>query len=556
MKSNCDEEYLKFYYGPYFTFPEIKFCEKFTTKNLTNLNSVYIEYYSSKYNPDSVFNVTAIAGSDCGGLITEPFRSINFRDIYQNNMECIWDIEAIGNHHISLSFTGRFFIEESSDSQCTKDYLLVQDMIDNKWTNLTKLCGRNPPPNIIESSGKNMRLIFRSDAENIADGFTAEFSSSCGKILYATDNPISVDNNENQLFKYDNKQVLCNYTIINPTGENILVEFDYYTWPITPRHCETTNLTVTRFNWTYGAQSTETFCTTLTNYEIRSGNRMELIYYAPSTRISFSFKFSKDKCGGSVTSPTTVSSPLSKNDGAHPPNMKCVWNITAPIGKKILVKFTKLDMEHHSQCVFDNVQVFNGKYAALEQRIVNLCGNITSTVPLISIPNNYALLTSETDDTSNSRGFEAQIRFVENCDQEILLGLDNLTAHLSIGGFKNLMDCNIKIRGPTGFKLKINFTSFHVEDCQQCECDFIEMYDSAGPFGDLIGKFCGHNLPDPIITSKHSTFLRFVSDDNYPSLGANLTVTAAVGVCGSSRQIVLDERKVRIFLQLIYLLLA
>lgn len=540
FKSKCNEEYLIVYHGSYFTAPRTHFCEKYFTKNMTNLHSVYIEYYSSKYQPDSKLNVTVISGSDCGGFISEPFRNINFRDIYQNNMECIWDIQAKNGHHISLNFTDRFFIEDSSD--CTKDFLLVQDMVENKWTNLTKLCGRSSPSSIIESSGSNMRLVFRSDSENIADGFTAEFTSTCGGILYATDNPTSVKSLPYQPGQFSKK--VCNYTIINPTSENILVDFEYYSRPFSTIKCENTNLTVTRYNWSYDTQSEETFCNSLTQYEIRSGNKLEMLFYGAFPFYSFSFKFSKDKCGGIVAAPTTLSSPKSKNDGFHPPNMKCFWNITAPIGKKIVVLFKKLEMEYHSECIFDNVQLFNGKYAALEQRMVNLCGNITSKVPVISIPNHFALLTSETDGTSSSNGFEAQIKFVENCDQDILLGLDNLTTSLSIGAYKNSMDCNLKIRGPAGYKLKITFTSFHVEDCEGCECDFLEIYDAAGPFGDRIGKFCGHTLPNPIITSKYSSYVRFVSDDNMPSAGVNLTVTATIGECGSGRQIILDEQKV------------
>lgn len=540
FKSKCDEEFLIVYDGPYFTAPRVQYCEKFTLKNHTNMHSVYIEYYSSKYNSGSVFNVTVSASSDCGGLILEPFRNINFKDIYQNNMECIWDIKAQEGHHISLNFTGRFFIEDSSD--CKKDYLLVQDMIDGEWRTLTKLCGRNPPSNIIESSDSNMRLIFRSDNENIGDGFTAEFQSSCGGIYYATDTPTAVKSQAYQSGPFTNR--VCNYTIVNPTNENILVDVEYYSRPFSSIKCEIANLTVSRFNYSYMTIE-ETFCKSLSKYEIRSGNKLEMLFHGALPLYVFSFEYSKDKCGGIIDTPITIKSPISRNDGLHPPNMNCIWNITAPMGKKIIVQFTKLDMESNSECMFDNVQVFNGKYAALEQRMVNLCGNITSKVPVLSIPNNYALLTSTTDYSADSRGFEAKIKFVDNCDQSVLLGLNNLTKHLFIGGYKNSMDCNLRVRGPSGYKLSITFESFHVEDCQECECDFLEVYDAAGPFGDLIGKFCGHTLPNPIITTKHSTYLRFVSDDNMPSTGINFTITAVEGECGSNGQIVLDEQKVR-----------
>lgn len=539
LKSKCSDEYIIVHKGPSYNYPHTRFCQKFSTKNLTNMNSLYIEYYSSRYNSDSAFNVTVVPGSDCGGFISEPFRSINFRDIYQNNMECIWDIQAKDGHHISLNFTGRFFIEDSSD--CSKDYLIVQDKIKGEWKNLTKLCGRNPPGYILESSGRNMRLIFRSDNENTADGFTAQFSSSCGGILYTSDSPISV-----RSFQFPSQQSRrqCNYTIINPSYENILVDFDYYSRPYNSLKCERVNLTVTRFNWSYSDQLKETFCNSLTAYEIRSGNKLQLLFNGPTPLYSFSFRYSKDTCGGLVTAPTTIRSPVSKNDGFHPQNMKCFWNITAPEGKKILIKFIKLDMEYHSECIFDNVQVYNGKNVALEQRMVNLCGNISTNVPTISVPSRYAVVKSASDDTTNSRGFVADIKFVENCDDDILLGMNNLTTHLFIGGYKNSMDCNLKIRGPNNYKLQITFESMHVEDCEGCDCDFLEVYDGMGPFGDLIGKFCGHTLPSPIITTKHAAFLRFVSDDNMPSNGINFTVAATLGECGSNGQIKLDEDKV------------
>lgn len=538
FKSKCDEEYLIIYNGPYFANPRTRFCGKFSTNNLTNLNGVYIEYYSSKYQIDSKLNVTINSLTDCGGVITAPFRNINFRDIYQNNIECIWDVQAKSGYHISLNFLDRFFIEDSTN--CSKDYLLVQDMIANKWTDVARLCGRIPQQSVIESSGSKMRLIFRSDNQNIGDGFTAQFTSVCGGIIRASDIPTLF---VSAIDPFILRNVVCNFTIINPTGGNILADLrSFYLYDLR-NGCPITNLTITRFNWQYGADSKETFCNKLSNYEIRSGNKLEMVFYG---LYSFQFQVSKDICGGAVTTPTVIRSKVSRNDGFHPPNMECLWNITAPVGKKIIVKFIILDMEYHSECVFDNVQLFNGKYPALEERIVNLCGNITSKVPVISIPNRYGLIKSTTDDSSNSKGFTAEIYFRENCDRDILLGLLNLTTHLSIGSFKNLMDCNLKIRGPVGYKLKITFDSFHVQSCERCECDFLEIYDAAGPFGDLIGKFCGDTIPEPIVTSKYSTYLRFVSDQQVASAGINLTITAVVGECGSQRQIVLNEEQVSI----------
>ena len=46
----------------------------------------------------------------------------------------------------------------------------VFDYVDDEWVSLQKLCGRDVPP-LINSTGYQMRVLFRSNADGSNNGF-------------------------------------------------------------------------------------------------------------------------------------------------------------------------------------------------------------------------------------------------------------------------------------------------------------------------------------------------------------------------------------------------
>ena len=63
-------------------------------------------------------------------------------------------------------------------------------------------------------------------------------------------------------------------------------------------------------------------------------------------------------CGGEINQAThgAINSP--GYPGHYPLNRDCYWTISAPLGKRLQFNFATLQLEHHNNCSFDFLQVF------------------------------------------------------------------------------------------------------------------------------------------------------------------------------------------------------
>lgn len=545
LGGDCQLHYLVLYSGPDQNSPVMgRYCNQVTAINLVVERGLFLEYHlesPANANRNSSFNVTVKYGSGCGGRLTYPYRIIDFSEQYKNNVECIWEIEAEPGFHIALSFLGRFYIEDSA--KCAKDYLRVQQRNSSNlslgnWTDLTTLCGRNPP-NIIESTSPMMRLIFRSDGDVTGDGFSALFERICGGVLLAS--PETQEIISPGYPKGYAKNLYCNYTIrprdTNAVGVLVsLVDFDLERSPMSA--CMFDNVTVTTRDDNDKSQEV-VICGHKNQYAYRAQSSISFVFRSDSSFSGRGFKleYTTNLCGGVVRSSQIVESQRQHQDNLMPHNSDCYWNLTAPEGHKFTIKFELLDFEDGNQlCSYDGVEVFSSPVPDEKQRMACFCGRLTDNLPTLHIPTNRALIHSYSDDRDPSVGFRALVRIMPNCDESIYLGEHNAsyTFNKFVGSYANNLDCSFKFRANAGFQISVEFRSFHVEETKDCSGDFLELRDGAGPFADEIGKFCGQNLPPTLTASRHVLFMRFVTDSKGTDTGFELIVTARPLQCGSS----------------------
>ncbi|XP_011185073.1 cubilin homolog [Zeugodacus cucurbitae] len=544
FKTNCEDQYLIIYNGPNQNFPHLgRYCTQSSMENIVVERGVFVEYYTRNYEAQSKFNVTLKQGSGCGGTLTYPYRPITFSDQYKNNIECVWTLSTEAGFHVGVYFTDRFFIESSIN--CTKDYLLVQQLaVNGTWEDLGRYCGRVPPQSV-NSTTTTMRLIFRTDADTLGDGFTANFERNCGGILYATAEqqymvspgyPVRYNNNLN-----------CNYTIVpkQSTKTGVLVDFidfEIESPPIT--RCLFDNVTVYTHNDDNVVETVH--CGTQRAHGFR-GDHVNVILRTDHSFASRGFKFaySTNVCGFAVHNTTVIETPHDFKDGSFPPNTECFWNLTAPDNYKILIKFEYFDFESDASCDFDGVKVYKSLYPVENERIGKFCGNLTGIIPPLHIAGNRGLIHSYTDRSINSMGFKALVTFLPNCDQKIHLDANNSTYDFTkyAGGYANNLDCAYIFTTTHGRQLFADFNSFHVEESEKCQDDFLEVRDGAGPFGDLIGQFCGHVVPTRMMSSQHALFMRFVSDSAQTSAGFSLKITSLPRICGDMELEVKSKEK-------------
>ncbi|XP_017064010.1 cubilin homolog [Drosophila eugracilis] len=537
-ESPCMHHYIKIYNGPDQNSPSLgMFCNQPTAVNMVVERGLFLEYHSDTFSPNATFNVSIKYGSGCGGKLTYPYRAIEFNEQYKNNVECIWEVEAGKGYHIGITFQDRFYIEDSPG--CTKDYLLVQQRNDSagNWTDIKRICGR-VPPEMINTTSPYLRLIFRSDADVVGDGFLARFERNCGGLLYADDedqelsSPGYPDNYERNL--------RCNWTIVprNPSTGGVLisfVQFDLEQAPISV--CVFDNVTVTTKDKDKDPEQA-ILCGMKHNHEYRAKESINLLFQTDSSYSGrgFTLRYSSRLCGGVITQNAVVESPRQHTDNTLPPGSDCYWNLTAAAGHKFTIKFELLDFEPHSNCAYDGVEVFSGSIPDERQRRGRFCGRMNEDLPVISIPEERGIIHSFSDDRDPSRGFRALVRVMPNCDEKISLNGSLryvFSKFYNTNGYDPNLDCHIVFRVNVDQQIRLQFSNFHVEKSDGCLKDYVELRDGAGPFADIIGRFCGQDQPPTITTSRHTLFLRFVTDNLVNDSGFEVTINAVPLLCGS-----------------------
>ncbi|NWZ17727.1 TSG6 protein, partial [Agelaius phoeniceus] len=78
--------------------------------------------------------------------------------------------------------------------------------------------------------------------------------------------------------------------------------------------------------------------------------------------------------------------------------------------------------------------------------------------------------------------------------------------------YENEQVCYWHIRVRYGQRIHLQFLEFDVEDDTACLADFLEVYDSYDDVNGFVGRFCGDELPDDIISTGNVMTLKFLTD--------------------------------------------
>uniref|UniRef100_A0A7G3AGB7 Cubilin n=1 Tax=Lutzomyia longipalpis TaxID=7200 RepID=A0A7G3AGB7_LUTLO len=542
----CDEEYINIYNGPTQLSPHLmKICSGTTELNsvMSQNNFLFMEYHSHEYSQSSVFKIHVVpAVSGCGGIIhkyTETIKSPGNASYYPNNIECVWEFRPDPGFHVGLEFVDRFYIEDSVN--CTKDYIEILDLRNGEWHSLGRVCGRETPP-IFNATESSLKLVFRTDGSVSGDGFSVKWYQNCGGLYEVRETTPEIIYSPNYPQNYA-RLLNCNYTFVAPPDEYIIIDFKDFELEESVGRCIFDNVTIYKANeWSVTEPPVEAgvYCRRDSPGVGRFKNFVSVVFRTDKwvERKGFQFTYKLDSCGGTITNSTLITSP-DFDTMNYPNDANCVWNITAPVSKSILVKFEKFDIEGMDTCYADFVSVFQGSEMKDEARLAKLCGNITNP-PAVKTDFSSAIVHFKSDLYNNKGGFSAAILFMPACDRRVTLTPSALTYHLDIrdSNYEELQDCHYYITAPSDYTLRLHFTRFHVAPCDNnstkvdCSCDYVEVRDGGGPLSELVGKFCGHDLPQDVTTSKSAIFVRFVTDSRTKSTGFSAELTAVLNPCG------------------------
>lgn len=522
---DCTNDYLYLFNGPYATAPRIdRICNGEGKSNYSSeisSESILIEYHSENYKSNSTFSIDIEATYDrCGGslrsgytIFTNPLNGSQ----YPNNVECIWTLQSKAGTHIGLEFVNRFYLEQSDN--CTKDYVEAFDRNGTEWISLGRVCGRSVP-RYFNSTTNEMRVVFRTDGAVTADGFTAIWVENCGGIFVAT-TEVQYLTSPNYPLNYP-RSTVCNYTIVAPVDTFINVKFTDFDFEYTQRGCSFDNLTVSRHREYYPTDEMEvmgTYCGLNALNVLRYKHKIGLVLATDLwlERSGFRLEYRLDKCGGNITHSQSIAVPTNELTNSYYDSLNCVWNITAPAGQHIVIRFGLFDVEHNDYCYIDYVEVYAGHEQAYDKRLIHLCGNLTHHTPVIKVNQSEAIIKFQSDSSPQvAAGMSAVILFVKDCDRKIDLtsGTPTYTLNEVSSGYEESLDCHYTVSAPDGFVIEVVFNQFHLAPCNnsECACDFVALYDGAGPFSEPIGsKLCGHELPANVTTTNNKLWVRFAT---------------------------------------------
>jgi len=482
--SNCDNDYVSVYdkdtgdlmlrlcgtrckYS-YVTLPEGHSAIVTFHSNLDNIRNrgFLLKYWNTVSLSSPTARCTCRVGGaqycidECGGIsraesghVTSPF----FPQQYATDLDCTWNIDIPDAVWITLRFT-MIDIEEDG-SECSYDNVKLYSYSDNE-TPIATLCGSICLP-MIHVFDSRVSIHFHSDYSVNGDGYRLSYESS--------QDAASSD------FENDESHILhCN------CAENEGCEGD------------------------------------------------DAIYTddEPSTTPA------PTGCN-SASSGQDIYSPNWPNRYGN--NQYCIDRVEVEEGMYIRFTFLEFDMEEHGTCEYDSLRIHHGDLNSAVN-IQSLCGDHTGSV---DIANNIATLEFSSDSSVRGNGYH--IRFeaispsdsnggdgndgdsdddVDRCGELSLTALNTagtITSPNHPSNYPNNMDCSWRITAPEGKIIRLNVSSFQMEDHSSCSYDKLTIGEE---------YYCGDDIPPVIYSASNELTVEFHTDVSQTYEGFSLTYQA------------------------------
>ncbi|XP_014475365.1 PREDICTED: cubilin [Dinoponera quadriceps] len=282
-----------------------------------------------------------------------------------------------------------------------------------------------------------------------------------------------------------------------------------------------------------GGQMINRFCgNTLPNGNgniVSSHNSLYLWFHSDSSisHDGFAFQWNSIEpiCGGVLVDDYgTITSPGSP--GRYPPNRDCYWNILVPESKRIQFHFGQLMLEEHPTCTNDYLEI-----TGLEEERLGLYCNHTRPPPLTT-PNSAASIHFHSDSAGQDVGFQIHYTMVEGipgCGGIYTTSSGTITSPGHSSTYLPNMQCEWKIQLPPGERIRIAWLRFDLEVSTDCHFDFVEIYDGPDTSSNLVGRYCGSQLPPVAKSTSNILIVVFKSDWSFESEGFAMSYETLCG---------------------------
>ncbi|XP_064643493.1 cubilin-like [Lineus longissimus] len=549
--SKCAADFLKILNGGSATSPSIgKFCGSDTPKDFTSQsNQLRLEFHTDYSRTAKGFKLQySFVSGGCGGVL----HSLNGSLVKPSGSgltpqtECIWDITVPYGFHVKLQFTTMKF-----DCSKKEEFVMVQDIGKRGRTISDKtFCVRDGDvlPDEYASKTNKLRVRYRTPNIQSRNTFALNWSVGCGYLLTEAQGIVMSPMHPRS---YPGG-LDCNYTISVDPQKFILLEFDDDQFGIERAQIATNNSETMidniacKFDYVAiydGFNETDAkligkFCGNKAPQPMSTRANMIVRFKSDATvgDVGFLANYRASKCGGVYSAGygqiQTPQHPVQYHKSAN-----CSWLITVQENRAVELKFNVFDIELHSACSFDYVEVFDGNTTAAPS-LGRFCGKVAPAS--LRTTGNEMLVIFKSDHSVQLGGFTAAFKTTFGTKQGCGGTLNGATGRISSididydGRYETDQDCIWQIMADTGKVIKLSFSVFDTEGpmADICRYDFVEIRDGYTFESPLAGRFCGDQVPQPFTASSNRLYLRFKSDSSDNRRGFNASWVQEDARCG------------------------
>ncbi|KAG7279659.1 hypothetical protein CRUP_025762 [Coryphaenoides rupestris] len=465
---------------------------------------------------------------ECGGDLMGPAGSFSYpstpgHEDYGHLLSCVWVIRTDANKILRVSFP--FFHLETSIN-CNFDFLQVHDGDSASSHQLGRYCGTGAPPELF-SSHNTLYFWDCYWTVSVAPGLLITFAFSA---LGLEPNPACHD-----YLEVGTADPGCGGTYTD--SEGIVISPNWPNNYLANRQCvyliRQPPGEVVALNFTHMSLESHGSCTF--DYVERAGFRARYTV----------------GCGGTFSGTGQIRTPY--HPGPYPHNKQCEWVINQPQGYVVTLNFLFFDVEGMS-CRYDFVEVRDGSTSS-SPLLDTFCGDqvpamLQSTQRSMYVrfktdavaPGNLIRLTFDSFNLEyhnncnfdyvevydngtvqtgtklgslSTEGFSARYISIDattDCSETFTSPTGTLSSPNYPSNYPNRRECVYKIVVEVNMQIMLNFTDFYVEYSLNCQYDYVEIRDGGYETSPFIGRFCGNQRPQVLVSHSNRLWLKFRSD--------------------------------------------
>ncbi|KAK3572019.1 hypothetical protein QTP86_022249 [Hemibagrus guttatus] len=533
---DCSYDYLEIRNGLLPEDPLLnRYCSSGSPPPLQTTGPIaWIHFHSDHVITDRGFHITYTTSQTdpgCGGTFTESqgiIISPNWPNNYAHNKQCIYLIRLPRSEQVAFNFT-HMHLEHHTG--CEFDYVEVRDGSGETAPLFGKYCGTTLPAPIL-SSANVLWIRFKSDSSVSHAGFRAVYEIHCGGVLSGSGQirtPLHPDT-------YPHNK-LCEWVISQPTG--YVVTLNFLTFDVEGVESCLYDYVEVRDGATSSSPLIGRYCGNQAPSMLQSTQKQMYIAFSTDASVSnhgFTAEYASvmEGCGDTLTAPTgSFTSPGHPNNYPHGAN--CSWHIAVAPGNIIRLSFTSFNLEYHTNCDFDYVEVYDNGTAQTGQLLGRYCGR--SVPPSLTSTDNLMTVLFVTDSSTATEGFAASyvsINASTDCSEVFTTPTGVLTSPNYPNNYPNSRECIFRIIVAVNNQIMLNFTDFALEAGGNCIHDYVEIRDGGYETSPLIGRYCSTQAPPLVLSHSNRLWIKFHSDSSITYKGFSAHWDGTQTGCGGA----------------------